>query len=142
MEGIRNLHFKMFDGAVWTLNDVRYVPRLTKNLIYVGILDDASYTNKIESGVMKNGLYYLIENTVTGDASIAANNEDSNVILWHGRLGYTSEKRLKVIHDQGLLEKDKISTVDLCESCILGKQHMLVSVLVNTIPREFLTIYM
>ena len=39
MEGIGTVQIKMFDGMVWELNEVRYVPQLKRNLIYVGTLE-------------------------------------------------------------------------------------------------------
>ena len=38
--GISTMKIKMFDGIVRVLSNVRHVPELRKNLIYLGVLDD------------------------------------------------------------------------------------------------------
>ena len=39
VEGIGTIRVKMFDGMVWELKKVRYVPQLKRNLISVGALE-------------------------------------------------------------------------------------------------------
>ena len=51
--GIGNIIIKMFDGVVRTLCDVRHVPDLRKNLIYLGTLYYNELSCKSTSGVMK-----------------------------------------------------------------------------------------
>ena len=48
VEGIGMVSFKMFDGIVRTLKNVRYVPRMSRNLISISVLDDLGYTCKVE----------------------------------------------------------------------------------------------
>ena len=43
----------MCDGIVRTLTDVRYVPKLRKNLISMGVLDNVAYKFAVQGGVMK-----------------------------------------------------------------------------------------
>ena len=43
----------MFDGVIQKLNDVRYVPRLKKNLISLGILDVSGYRIILKGGNLK-----------------------------------------------------------------------------------------
>lgn len=45
----------------------------------------------------------------------------NNTNLWHQRLGHISEKGLQVLSKKGLLNEDKIQTMELCEYCVLGK---------------------
>ena len=138
VEGIGSMSIKMFDGVVRHLTNVRYVLRLTKNLISLGILDDARYMNNIEAGSMKvckgsmvvikgvkkNGLYHLIGETITSKNGVAKT-EDHKAMIWHRRLGHISEKGLNEISKQGLLGKDKVSEMDFCEHYMLGKHHRL-----------------
>ena len=37
--GIRNVNLKLHDGTIRELREVRYVPELKRNLIYLGMLD-------------------------------------------------------------------------------------------------------
>ena len=80
MEGVGTIQIKMFDGMVRELKEVRYVPQLKRNLIYVGALEALGLVVSIKEGVLKitkgsmvvlkadrrNNLYYLKGSTVTG----------------------------------------------------------------------------
>ena len=44
IEGIGSINIRMFDGVVRKLQGVRYVPRLKKNLIFLGTLDAEGYS--------------------------------------------------------------------------------------------------
>jgi len=69
----------MFDGMVWELKEVTYVPQLKKNLISVGILEALGVEISGRDGVLKiirgsmvmlkdiwsNNLYYLKDNMAT-----------------------------------------------------------------------------
>ncbi|OAE31341.1 hypothetical protein AXG93_4510s1170 [Marchantia polymorpha subsp. ruderalis] len=118
--GIGSVSIKMADGVVRILENVRWVPELSRNLISIGILDDLGYTNKIEQGSMYiakgatilkgmkiGGLYYLIGETLYGVASVATTQDHSKATLWHRRLGHISEKGLQLMSKQNLLGKDK-----------------------------------
>ena len=75
IEGIGSIRIKMFDGIIRTLTDVRYIPKMKRNLISMSALDAKGYKYsggdsvlKVTKGslvVMKgdlsstNGLYYL-----------------------------------------------------------------------------------
>ena len=43
----------MFDGMVRELKEVRFVPALKKNLIFMGTLEAKGYNVTIEDGTMK-----------------------------------------------------------------------------------------
>ncbi|KAH9800316.1 Histidinol dehydrogenase [Citrus sinensis] len=51
--GIGTIRLKMFDRMVRELKEVRFVPTLKKNLIYVGTLKAKGYKITIEDGIMK-----------------------------------------------------------------------------------------
>jgi len=79
MEGIGTVQIKMFDGMVWKLKEVRYVPQLKRNLISVDTLKTLGLEVSIRDGVLKmtkgsmvvlkgvrrNNLCYLKGSTVT-----------------------------------------------------------------------------
>jgi hypothetical protein len=50
---IDSIRIKMFDGIVKILTDVRHVPELRKNQIYLGVLDTRGYKSIVQGGVMK-----------------------------------------------------------------------------------------
>ena len=41
--------------------------------------------------------------------------------FWHSRLGHISEKRMKKLHDDGLLNSYYFESFETCESCLLSK---------------------
>ena len=51
--GMGTIKIKMFDGVVRTLEEVRHIPDMRKNLISLGTLDLKSYSYKSENGIMK-----------------------------------------------------------------------------------------
>ena len=101
----------------------------------MGVLDDAGYVNKIEAGAMKickgsmvvikglmrSGLFHLVGETLIGTSAIVTAPEDKNAALWHKRLWHISDRGLQIMSDQKLFGQDKISKVDFCEHCVLGK---------------------
>ncbi|KAK3042297.1 hypothetical protein RJ639_001892 [Escallonia herrerae] len=94
-------------SIVRTLGDVRYIPDLKKNLIFLGTLDSIDCSISIKGGVMKvnkgamvimkgqktGNLYKLMGKTVIGGASVSthAGSSNDNSELWHKRLGHLSE---------------------------------------------------
>ncbi|KAK2971108.1 hypothetical protein RJ640_024053 [Escallonia rubra] len=104
------IKIKMFDGIVRTLGDIRYIPDLKKNLIFLGTLDSIKCGISVKGGVMKvskgamvimkgqkiGNLYKLIGNTVIGGASVSTHvgSSNDNSELWHKWLGHLSEGEL------------------------------------------------
>jgi hypothetical protein len=100
IEGIGSIRIKMSDGTIRTLTDVRYIPKMKRNLISLSALDAKGYKYsggdnvlKVTKGsliVMKgdlsltNGLYYLRGSTVSGNATpVVSNNSDCDAAnLW------------------------------------------------------------
>ena len=133
--GLGTIRFKMFDGIIRELREVRHIPDLKKNLISPGTLDQVGCSIKVEYGVMKvvrgsivimkwnkqNGLYVLQGTAVTGDVSILASLGLDKTLIWHLRLGHMSEKGLKILEKQGVLGDDKLGSQEFCEVCVLGK---------------------
>ena len=48
-------------------------------------------------------------------------NEINPTYFWHCRLGHISLKRMKKLHDDGLLTLSDFGSFETCESCLLGK---------------------
>ncbi|KAK3009485.1 hypothetical protein RJ639_015446 [Escallonia herrerae] len=105
---ISSIQIRIHDGIVKTLTDVRHVPELRKNLIFLGTLDSNSCSYRATSGVMgivkgafimmkvlkQNSLYFLQGSTVTGVAATTSFSDiDSDTTkLWHMRLGHMNER--------------------------------------------------
>ncbi|CAL8167282.1 unnamed protein product [Prunus armeniaca] len=139
VKGIGTVGIKMFDGMIRVLGNVRYVPRLRKNLISLGTLDEAGYGYESKKGrfrvtkgslvVMRgdlqpNKLYKLIGTTIVGGVAVSINQGiEDKTELYHHRLGHISQKGLQELHKQGLLEGMSSCKMDFCEYCVLGKQR-------------------
>ena len=74
-------------------------------------------------GLLCGSLYLLDGETITPSAYVAASKDDT--ALWHFRLAHTSVKNLKILAEKEILDKKKISEMDFCESCIMGKNKRL-----------------
>ncbi|KAK3020800.1 hypothetical protein RJ639_047756 [Escallonia herrerae] len=136
--GRGTIKIKMFDGIVKTLGDVRYIPDLKKNLIFLVTLDSIDCSISIKGGVMKvskgamvimkgqktGNLYKLIGKTVIGAASVSthASSSNDNSELWHKRLGHLSEGGMLELHKSKLLQGVKSCKLDFCKFCVFGKQ--------------------
>nr|KYP35897.1 Retrovirus-related Pol polyprotein from transposon TNT 1-94 [Cajanus cajan] len=51
--GIGTIQIRMHDGVIRTLIEVRHVPDLKKNLIFVGVLDFKGFKCNVKNGVME-----------------------------------------------------------------------------------------
>ena len=135
MTGIGSVQIKMFDGVIRKLNDVRHVPNLKKNFIFLGVLDVSGYRITLEGGNLKiacgalvaiegtrrGSIYYLNETTIIGHVAVASSKEQDISKLWHMRLGHAGEKALQTWVNQGVLKGATTGKIDLCEHCIFGK---------------------
>ena len=88
------------------MGNVRYVPRLRKNLISLGTLYEAGYGYKSKKGRLRvtkgslvvmhgdlqpNKLYKLIGTTIVGGAAVSVNQGiEDKTELWHHKLGHIS----------------------------------------------------
>jgi len=111
MKGIGTIQIKMFDGMMWELKEVRYVPQLKRNIISIGDLKTLGLEISIKDGVLKmtkgsmvvlkvvrqNNLYYLKGSTVTGQVATFTDSDGDSTKLWHMRLEHTREKSLQAL---------------------------------------------
>lgn len=112
----------MHDGMERLLKEVRYIPKLKRNLISLVMLNQSDCTFKSEygtlkvakgslmvmKGIIKNGLYTLVGKTIIGEASPVQNRMEDKVLLWHRRLSYDSQQGLQELEKQGLLGEEKL----------------------------------
>lgn len=97
------IKFKLVDGSIKILSDVRLFPKLRRNLISLGLLDPYGYTYKYEKVVHKimkgtlvvmrakliNGLY-ILERSIVGDSMTIESDKIDETLLWHKRGGHVS----------------------------------------------------
>ena len=112
---IGSIRLKNHDRSMRVLTDVRYVPKLKKNLISLGDLKSKDFVMIIRDGVLnvisdaflvmkdtrKNNLYYYNSSIVIGVvATGSSNGEDSEITsLWHRCLGLAVGVVSKYRHD-------------------------------------------
>uniref|UniRef100_A0A2N9I9J1 Integrase catalytic domain-containing protein n=1 Tax=Fagus sylvatica TaxID=28930 RepID=A0A2N9I9J1_FAGSY len=135
--GMGTIKIKMSDGVVRTLEKVRHIPDMRKNLISLGTLDSKGYSYKSKNGIMKvskgamvvmtgqkisSNVYKLLGNTILGGVAAVAESEDDDTLLWHMRLGHMSERGMRELHKRNLLTGIKSCKLDFCKYCIMGKQ--------------------
>nr|GFA62685.1 retrovirus-related Pol polyprotein from transposon TNT 1-94 [Tanacetum cinerariifolium] len=136
--GIGFVRLQNEDRTTMTLKGVRYLPKLKKNLIFVGTLESKGFEVRAKDGVMKfisgvlvvmkgirkiNNTYHYKGIIVVGTIA-AVTDGDRNlktVKLWHMRLGHAGEKSLNLLIKQGLLKGVSFCKLDLCKHCINKK---------------------
>ena len=120
--GIGSIKLRTHDGRFCTLNKVRHVPSMTKNLISVSLLDSRGFkysggdgvlnvyrgSDVILKGFMNGTLYLLKGTTVTGSANVASPEipEEDMTKLWHMRLGHMGDRGMQHLSKQDLLHSD------------------------------------
>ncbi|KAG6399999.1 hypothetical protein SASPL_141487 [Salvia splendens] len=127
------------DGVFCTLNDVRHVPQMTKNLISLSTFDSKGFNFKGEGGVMhimkglkvvltalKHGTLYILKGSiVTGSADTASSEiqAESMTKLWHMRLGHMGKRGMQILSKRDFLSGNKVKNLDFYEHCVFGKLH-------------------
>ncbi|CAL1356411.1 unnamed protein product [Linum trigynum] len=137
--GIGSIKVRTHDGSFCTVNDVRHVPRMTKNLISLSLLDSKGFSFKRKGGVVyvckgsrkvlkgvKRGTLYALQGSVlSGSAAVASSQvqQEDMTTLWHMRLGHMSERGMQVLSKSDLLCGHKMQNLEFCEHCVFGKLH-------------------
>ena len=94
MEGVGTIQIKMFDRMVRELKEVRYVPQLKRNLIFVGALESLGLVVSIKGvlkmtkgsmvvlkAVRRNNHYYLNGSTVAGQVAASTHSDEDSTRL-------------------------------------------------------------
>ena len=138
--GIGSIQIRTHDGKFCTLNNVRHVPHMTKNLISLSLLDTNGFSFQGEGGVLyvckgsdrilkgvKQGTLYILQGTTLSASAAVASSEvhkDDMTKLWHMRLGHMSERGMQILAKSDLLCGHKVVTdLGFCEHCVFGKLH-------------------
>ena len=134
--GTMQLHLP--SGFLMELNNCYYVPVLSRNIISASCLMRQGYESSIKDNgcslylkdmfhayaPVQDGLFIL---NLDGESVYNINvkrlkaNDLNVTYFWHCRLGHISWKRMKKLHDDGLLTSFDLESFETCESCLLGK---------------------
>ena len=134
--GTMQLHLP--SGFIMELNNCYYVPVLSRNIISASCLMRQGYESNIKNNgcslylndmfhgfaPVQDGLFIL---NLDGESVYNINvkrlkpNDLNMTYFWHCRLGHISWKRMKKLHDDGLLTSFDLESFETCESCLLGK---------------------
>ena len=141
VEGVGSIRIKAYGGTVKVLNNVRYVPKLKRNLISTGTLDRLGFDHAGGRGKTRfykdgklalqgtlSGTLYLLdgETIVAGESNnVMSKGKQDETELWHRRLGHMSIKNLQILTKKGILDKRKIGDLSFCENCVMGKHKRL-----------------
>jgi hypothetical protein len=138
---IESLTLELHTGFSLKLNNVHYVPTLSRNLISVSSLDDdmyeclfghkqfiLKYCNKdVGLDVRRGKLYMLSLNDYALHVSNVSNDDNkwkgtsTSSKLWHRRLGNISRGRMERLIKNDVLLPLEFSDADICVDCIKGK---------------------
>ena len=105
--GIGTVKLKMYDGTVRTIQGVRHVKGLKKNLLSIEQLDNLRCKTHIEGGILKvlkgalvvikvekvsANLYMLMGDTLqVADVSVASASQEDSMTMRHHRLSHMSK---------------------------------------------------
>ncbi|KAA0026163.1 Gag-Pol [Cucumis melo var. makuwa] len=161
---IGTIKLKLHDNIVCTIQQVRHVENLKKNLLLLGQLDDLDCKVVVEKRLTKlikgalvlmkgrkvdANLYMLEGETLQeGEASVASSSSGENLLMmWHCKLGHMSEQGLKVLVEQNLLPGLTKVSLYFCEHCVTNNGRESISnefvefCNQESIKRQFTTAY-
>ncbi|CAA7023934.1 unnamed protein product [Microthlaspi erraticum] len=144
IEGTGKVVLKMTSGRELTLNNVKHVPDMRKNLISGTLMSKHGFAINFESdqlilrkngvfigkGFVKDGLIKMCVSPVQRNIVVPVSNdlinkkpvaylvESSNI--WHERLGHVNYKSIERLMNLDLIPKCKINK-DKCEICVQAK---------------------
>ncbi|KAD4584331.1 hypothetical protein E3N88_21932 [Mikania micrantha] len=141
VEAVGEYSLLLPSGLYLKLNNVCYVPSLTRNIISAARLYEQGFTFGFHEGniltfksnVMyfearpHNGIYEVDIHGSCSDNSIYALNTKrlktnfNQTYLWHCRLGHINKKRMSKLQTDGILKPTGSESFDICESCLCGK---------------------
>jgi hypothetical protein len=135
---VGTMHIHLPSGFIMELNNFYFIPSLTQKILSPSCLmkDGCSFLSENNGCVVSkdnmfvacafivNGLFVLnIDDSPICNISAKRSrpNDLSSTYIWHCRLGHISEKRMKKLHNNGLLTLFDFEPYETCEACLLGK---------------------
>jgi hypothetical protein len=137
--GVGLVQIKAHDGMTRTLQNVRYILGMSRNLISLSTLDAEGFKYSGSGGVLKVSkgslvclvgdmnsakLYVLRGTTLHGSiyaVVVVTDDKPCETNLWHMRLGHMSELGMAELTKRNLLKGCTLSGKKFCEHCIFGK---------------------
>jgi hypothetical protein len=134
--GTMQLH--LTSAFIMELNNCYFVPSLSRNILPPSCLMKDGYSFASENNgyvISKNNMLVACASIVNGlyvlnlddspiyniSAKRSRPNDLSPTYIWHCRLGHISEKRMKKLHNDGLLTSFDSESYETCEACLIGK---------------------
>ena len=134
---VGNIELALPSGLVLNLENVYYVPAMSRNIISISCLDRIGFSIIIEnnccsiylndifycSASMLNGLYLLdLDRSIYNvNTKKLKPNKHNNTFIWHCRLGHINLNRMSRLHKDGLLDNNDFESFETCEPCLQGK---------------------
>jgi hypothetical protein len=133
------LHLHLPSGFVLELSNCYYVLALRKNIILgYCILHDGYLLRSENNGcsIYMNNIFYGHAPIIDGlfimnlesewniyniNAKHRKTNDMNSTYLWHCQLGHIGHKRMKKLHQDGLLQSLDFESFDSCKACLIGK---------------------
>jgi hypothetical protein len=139
IEGIETVLFGCKNGEHRSLSGVYLIPKLTTNIISLGLLDEVGYKVVINGGVMRvwdeqqrllmkvlrsSNRLYVQSMEMAQPVSLVMKGAEG-AWLWHARYGHLNFWALKLLAREELVGgMPKIEHIEqLCTGCLVGKQR-------------------
>lgn len=139
IQGHSTILFQTKTNEHKVLTDIYYIPRLRGNVVGLGQLDEHDCKIVLEDGYLcifdrqeqlvvrvrrsHNHLYVLRLNLMQPVCLLAKYTEKE--WMWHARYGHLNVHALKSLSHMGMVDgmPNIAHTEQLCEACLVGKQH-------------------
>jgi GAG-pre-integrase domain len=134
---VGDLDLHLPNGLILELSSIYFVPSISRNIISVSCMDMDGFTFSIKDqyfSFYRDGIFYGSSQVVNGLYVLEMDNQvlninnmrlkssrESEILIWHHRLGHINETRIKKLQDIGLLGCFDLESITTCESCLSGK---------------------
>jgi GAG-pre-integrase domain/Integrase core domain len=134
---VGDLDLHLPSGFILDLSSVYFVPSISRNIISVSCMDMDGFTFSIKDQCFyfyRDGIFYGSSQVVSSLYILEMDNQvlninkkrfkssrESETLIWHHRLGYINERRIKKLQVVGLLGCFDLESIVTCESCLSGK---------------------
>lgn len=135
VKGIGSIRLRMQDQSVKILTDVRYIPKVKRNLVSLGSLESKGYSFLSSGGKMlvrkgqdvvmtaerRGSLYYLYASVLKLHQDEVNLVKPISLKMWHDRLGHLAMGSIRELVKKQVISADDAQEPDPCQDCIRGK---------------------
>ena len=125
----------MHGGKTLLLHDVLFAPQIRRNLVSVLVLVNLGFNLNFHKfgvdlylGTIHYGSGYFLDGFIVLNVECFNHNsgfsfvtssvsDDSDITVWHARLGHIGQKGMQVLSKQGSLRMDHLKPVHFCVIC-------------------------